>query len=38
MAESDAATPKLIWRLLSDDGYLWISIDDDEHAYLKVLV
>lgn len=23
--------------LLSDEGSLWISIDDDEHAYLKVL-
>ena len=27
----------LLWVLLSDDGSIWISIDDDEHAYLKVL-
>ena len=26
-----------IWRLLNDEGSLWISIDDDEQAYLKVL-
>ena len=23
----------LLWELLSDDGSLWISIDDDEQAY-----
>lgn len=28
---------KIIRNLLSSDGSLWISIDDDEHAYLKVL-
>lgn len=28
---------ELIRTLLSDDGSLWISIDDDEQAYLKVL-
>lgn len=27
----------IIKNLLSDDGSLWISIDDDEQAYLKVL-
>lgn len=27
----------LLWELLSDDGSLWISIDDDEQAYMKVL-
>ena len=27
----------LIKELLSDDGTLWISIDDDEQAYLKIL-
>ena len=27
----------LLHKLLRDDGSLWISIDDDEHAYLKVL-
>ena len=26
-----------IWRLLKNDGSLWISIDDGEMAYLKVL-
>lgn len=26
-----------IWRLLKEDGSLWISIDDGEMAYLKVL-
>lgn len=28
---------ELLRRLLSDDGSIWISIDDDEQAYLKVL-
>lgn len=28
---------EILWRLLSDEGSLWISIDDDEQAYLKVL-
>lgn len=28
---------EILWRLLSDDGSIWISIDDDEEAYLKVL-
>ena len=28
---------KTLWNLLSDDGSIWISIDDDEGHYLKVL-
>ena len=28
---------EILWRLLSDDGSIWISIDDDEEAYLKVM-
>jgi adenine-specific DNA-methyltransferase len=28
---------EIIWRLLSDDGSLWITIDDNEAHYLKVL-
>lgn len=28
---------QIIRNLLTPDGTLWISIDDDEHAYLKVL-
>lgn len=28
---------EILRSLLSDDGSMWISIDDDEHAYLKVL-
>ena len=28
---------EILWRLLSEEGSLWISIDDDEHAYMKVL-
>lgn len=28
---------ELIWRLLSDAGSLWITIDDNEAHYLKVL-
>jgi adenine-specific DNA-methyltransferase len=27
----------IIWRLLNDDGSLWITIDDNECHYLKVL-
>ncbi|MEO8380830.1 MAG: site-specific DNA-methyltransferase [Acidobacteriota bacterium] len=29
---------QLLWRLLSNDGSLWISIDDDEMPYLRVLL
>ena len=28
---------EILWQLLSEDGSLWISIDDDEQAYMKVL-
>ena len=28
---------ELLWKLLSEEGSLWISIDDDEQAYMKVL-
>ena len=28
---------EILWRLLSENGSLWISIDDDEQAYMKVL-
>lgn len=28
----------LLWRLLGPDGTLWISIDDDEMPYLRVLL
>lgn len=28
----------LLWRLLSADGSIWISIDDNEQAYLKVMM
>ena len=28
----------ILYRLLSNDGSLWVSIDDDEQAYLKVLL
>ena len=28
---------QILHNLLSDDGSIWISIDDDEQAYLKVL-
>lgn len=28
---------EILWNLLSGDGSLWISIDDDEQAYMKVL-
>lgn len=27
----------LVWEMLADDGSIWISIDDAEMAYLKVL-
>ncbi len=29
---------EILWRLLSANGSLWISIDDDEMAYLRVLM
>ncbi|WP_375627290.1 site-specific DNA-methyltransferase [Bartonella sp. PS17NMGDW] len=29
---------ELLHHLLADDGSIWISIDDDEQAYLKVLM
>ena len=29
---------ELLWRLLADDGTLWISIDDDEMPYLRVML
>ena len=29
---------ELLWTLLSQDGTLWISIDDDEMPYLRVLM
>lgn len=29
---------ELLHRLLSPDGSLWVSIDDNEHAYLKVIL
>ncbi|WP_375616235.1 site-specific DNA-methyltransferase [Bartonella sp. AP58NXGY] len=29
---------ELLHRLLADDGSIWISIDDDEQAYLKVMM
>ena len=28
---------EIIWKLLSDDGSLWITIDDNEAHYLKVM-
>jgi adenine-specific DNA-methyltransferase len=28
---------ELLWRLLSDDGSLWVTIDDNECHYLKVM-
>ena len=28
---------EILRNLLSEDGSIWISIDDDEQAYLKVL-
>jgi adenine-specific DNA-methyltransferase len=29
---------EILWRLLSNEGSLWISIDDDEMPYLRVLM
>ena len=29
---------EILWRLLSDEGSIWISIDDDEMAYLRILM
>lgn len=29
---------EILWRLLSIDGSIWISIDDDEMPYLRVLM
>jgi adenine-specific DNA-methyltransferase len=29
---------EILWRLLSPDGTFWISIDDDEMPYLRVLM
>lgn len=28
---------EILWNLLSNEGSIWISIDDDEQAYMKVL-
>ena len=28
---------ELLYNLLANDGSIWISIDDNEHAYLKIL-
>lgn len=28
---------EILWKLLGEEGSLWISIDDDEQAYMKVL-
>ena len=28
---------ELLWKLLREDGSIWISIDDDERDYLKIL-
>src|SRR6266568_3416776 len=33
-----SARLEILWRLLSDDGTLWISIDDDEMPYLRVML
>lgn len=32
-----AARLKILKNLLRDDGSIWISVDDDEQAYLKIL-
>lgn len=32
-----SARLEILWRLLTDDGSLWITIDDNECHYLKVL-
>lgn len=29
---------EILWRLLSNDGSFWVSIDDDEMPYLRVLM
>ena len=29
---------EILWRLLSNDGSLWISIDDDEMPYLRLMM
>ncbi|TGK15725.1 site-specific DNA-methyltransferase [Leptospira fluminis] len=29
---------EILWRLLSDEGSIWISIDDNEMPYLRVLL
>jgi adenine-specific DNA-methyltransferase len=29
---------EILWRLLSNDGSFWLSIDDDEMPYLRVLM
>jgi len=29
---------RLLWHLLSDNGSLWVSVDDNESHYLKVLL
>ena len=29
---------QLLWRLLREDGSIWVSIDDDEMPYLRVLM
>jgi len=29
---------ELLWELLSDDGSLWVSVDDNEAHYLKVIL
>ena len=29
---------QILWKMLSEEGSLWISIDDDEQAYMKVLL
>jgi adenine-specific DNA-methyltransferase len=33
-----SARLEILWRLLSDEGTLWISIDDDEMPYLRVML
>jgi len=33
-----SARIKLLWKILSDDGSIWISIDDDEMPYLRVIM
>ncbi|WP_409362007.1 DNA methyltransferase [Bartonella heixiaziensis] len=38
MAKPNRNRLELLHRLLAEDGSIWISIDDDEQAYLKVLM